>query len=92
MRNIKVLHIEPTDVCQAACPGCLREINTDFNKNSKHHLTISKILQVFSDKKIKKLDKMFMCGVYGDPAAGFYTLDIYRYFRNINPFFVNSSF
>ena len=26
-----------------------------------------------------------MCGVYGDPAAGRYTLSIYRYFRTINP-------
>ena len=28
---------------------------------------------------------MFMCGNYGDPAAGTYTLDIYRYFRSVNP-------
>lgn len=28
---------------------------------------------------------MFMCGNYGDPAAGTYTLDIYKYFRSINP-------
>jgi sulfatase maturation enzyme AslB (radical SAM superfamily) len=28
---------------------------------------------------------MFMCGNYGDPAAGKHTLDIYRYFRSINP-------
>jgi len=28
---------------------------------------------------------MFMCGNYGDPAAGRYTMDIYHYFRQINP-------
>ena len=28
---------------------------------------------------------MFMCGQYGDPAAGKYTLDIYRHFRSVNP-------
>jgi hypothetical protein len=26
-----------------------------------------------------------MCGNYGDPAAGKYTLDIYRWFRTLNP-------
>jgi MoaA/NifB/PqqE/SkfB family radical SAM enzyme len=26
-----------------------------------------------------------MCGNYGDPAAGTYTLDIYKYFRQLNP-------
>ena len=26
-----------------------------------------------------------MCGNYGDPAAGYYTMDIYKYFRQVNP-------
>ena len=28
-REIKVLHLESTDVCQAACPLCARETNVD---------------------------------------------------------------
>ena len=85
MRRIKVLHLEPTDVCQLACPLCPRETNIQFNKRSQHHLTVSHIQKHFSDTVIKGLDKMFMCGNYGDPAAGKYTLDIYRWFRNLNP-------
>lgn len=85
MRDIKVLHIESTDVCQAACPLCARETDANFDKRSKNHLTIPKILNHFPDEKIAGLDKMFMCGNYGDPAAGTYTLDIYRYFRQVNP-------
>lgn len=85
MRRIQVLHIEPTDVCQASCALCARETDPDFRKDSKHHLRIEQIQQHFSDAKIKKLHKMFMCGNYGDPAAGYYTQDIYRYFRQINP-------
>ena len=85
MRRIKVLHIEPTDVCQAACPLCARETDSNFNKSSKHHLRVEHIQQHFSDRVIAKLDKMFMCGNYGDPAAGYYTMDIYNYFRKLNP-------
>jgi len=85
LRRIKVLHIEPTDVCQAACPLCARETDPNFNKSSKHHLRVEHIQQHFSDRVIAKLDKMFMCGNYGDPAAGYYTMDIYNYFRKINP-------
>ena len=85
MRRIRVLHLEPTDVCQAACPLCARETDSNFNKSQKHHLTVNQILRVFSTKQIAKLEKMFMCGVYGDPAAGTYTLDIYRYFKQLNP-------
>lgn len=85
MRRIKVLHLEPTDVCQLACPLCARETDAEFDKRSKHHLTIPHIQNHFSDRAIKSLDKVFMCGNYGDPAAGKHTLDIYRWFRNLNP-------
>jgi len=84
-RNIKVLHIEPTDVCQAACPLCARETDSEFDKNTKNHLDVNRLLQVFDANQISALDKMFMCGNYGDPAAGKHTLDIYRKFREINP-------
>lgn len=84
MRKVKVLHIEPTDVCQLACPLCAREIDPNFNKSNKHHLRIEQIQRHFSDQAITGLDKMFMCGNYGDPAAGIHTLDIYRYFRSVN--------
>lgn len=84
MRRLQVLHIEPTDVCQAACPLCAREIDATFRKDQKHHLRIAQIQQHFSERVISKLDKMFMCGNYGDPAAGYYTMDIYNYFRKIN--------
>jgi sulfatase maturation enzyme AslB (radical SAM superfamily) len=85
LRRIKVLHLEPTDVCQAACPLCARETDPAFRKDLKHHLTIDQILQHVNDSAIAKLHKMFMCGNYGDPAAGYYTMDIYQYFRKINP-------
>jgi sulfatase maturation enzyme AslB (radical SAM superfamily) len=85
MREIKVLHLEPTDVCQAACPLCARETDTTFDKTQQHHLDMVKITQVFDADQIAQLDKMFMCGTYGDPAAGQHTIDIYQQFRSINP-------
>ena len=85
LRDIKVLHLEPTDVCQAACALCARETDTNFNKDRRHHLSMDQILRVFDKEKIKQLDKMFMCGNYGDPAAGKHTLDIFQEFRKINP-------
>ena len=85
MRDIKVLHLEPTDVCQAACPLCARETDADFRKDQQHHLNMHKILQVFDRDQIVSLDKMFMCGSYGDPAAGVYTIEIYQEFRKLNP-------
>lgn len=84
LRDIKVLHLEPTDVCQAACPLCARETDPVFRKDRQHHLDMYKIMQVFDVDRIAALDKMFMCGNYGDPAAGKHTLNIYREFRKLN--------
>jgi MoaA/NifB/PqqE/SkfB family radical SAM enzyme len=84
-RKIKVLHLEVTDVCQAACPQCARETDLNFNKNQKNHLTVEMLDQLLPPRFIEDLDKMFMCGVYGDPAAGRHTLEIYEYFRRLNP-------
>jgi sulfatase maturation enzyme AslB (radical SAM superfamily) len=72
-------------VCQAACPQCARETDPHFDRRSRHHLRIEHIQREFADDVIRGLDKMFMCGNYGDPAAGYYTLDIYRWFRKLNP-------
>ena len=85
MRELKVLHLESTDVCQLACPACARETDLEFNKAQKNHLTVDQIQQHFSIDQVAKLNKMFMCGDYGDPAAGRHTLEIYRWFRSINP-------
>lgn len=85
LHRIKVLHLESTNVCQLACPGCARETDPKFDKKIQNHLTIRQIQQHFSNRVLSKLDKVFMCGNYGDPAAGKYTLDIYRWFRELNP-------
>ena len=84
LRDIKVLHIEPTDVCQAACPLCARETDPKFCKDQNHHLTIRHIQQHFNDNRIKSLDKVFMCGNYGDPAANDASTTIFSYVKSIN--------
>ena len=84
-QDVRVLHIEPTDACNAACPQCAREIDAAFDKNDLHHLTVDQIKNLVDEDTIRSLDKIYMCGNYGDPAAGKHTLEIYRYFRSINP-------
>lgn len=81
----KILHIEPTDVCQAACPQCARETDIAFDKTARHYLTVDQIATTLNHDLILGLDKMYMCGVYGDPAASQHCIDIFKYFRQINP-------
>ena len=83
--DIKILHIEPTNLCNAACPQCARELDETFDKADIFHLSIRDINKLINEDFIKNLNKVFMCGNYGDPAAGKYTLELFKYFRNINP-------
>lgn len=83
-QDVKILHIEPTDACNAACPQCARETNLTFDKINLHHLTVEQVKNIIDLDTIHRLDKVYMCGNYGDPAAGKHTLDIYQYFRSIN--------
>lgn len=84
-RDIRVLHLEPTDVCQAKCPQCARETDKTFDARRQHNLNEEILERILPPGFVEKLDKMFMCGNYGDPAANHKTLAMYRWFRNKNP-------
>lgn len=83
-RDIRVLHLESSDVCQAACPLCARETDPGFDPKYKHNLTVDLLASILPQDFVVNLDKMFMCGNYGDPAANHQTLTIYKWFRKLN--------
>lgn len=85
LREIRVLHIEPTDVCQASCPLCSRVTDVNFDSTQQQHLSVEQLCSAVPSSTLENLDKMFACGNYGDPAAGLHTLDLFRYLRSINP-------
>jgi MoaA/NifB/PqqE/SkfB family radical SAM enzyme len=85
--EIKVVHLEITDKCNAACPMCARNINggEDNPQLPQTELTIDDVKKIFSESFIKQLDRMYMCGNYGDPIAAKDTLEVFEYFREHNP-------
>lgn len=83
--NIRQLHLETSSVCNAACPMCPREIDPNFDKEKDGmSLSLIRIQELFDVEFIKRLESMFMCGNYGDPAAAPECIDIMRYFRQVN--------
>jgi len=85
--NIKQVHLEVTQRCQAACPMCDRNENggPDNRHITNAELSLADCKQIFSPEFIKQLKSMYMCGNLGDPIVAKDTLEIFRYFRKHNP-------
>ena len=86
-KDIKTLHLEVTDKCNAACPMCARNINGGEDNPQLPNVELSRadVEVMFSIDFVKQLDRMYMCGNYGDPIAARDTLEIFQYFRDHNP-------
>src|SRR6056300_1443806 len=85
-QDIKTIHLEVTQNCQAACPMCDRNCNGEgVNPHIKlDELTLEDCKRIFSPTFIAQLDTMYMCGNLGDPIVARDTLEIFRYFRKHN--------
>ena len=85
--DIKTLHLEVTDKCNAACPMCARNINggEDNPQLPEVELSVDDVKVMFPVEFVQQLERMYMCGNYGDPIAAKDTLEIFQYFRQHNP-------
>ena len=86
-QDIKTIHLEVTQNCQASCPMCDRNqnggtLNPHINLDE---LTLDDCKRIFTTDFIKQLKTMYMCGNLGDPIVARDTLEIFRYFRQHNP-------
>ena len=85
--DIKEVHLEVTQRCQAACPMCDRNMNGgDDNPHiTNAELSLEDCKRIFKPEFIKQLNTMYMCGNLGDPIVARDTLEIFKYFRENNP-------
>ena len=84
--DIRKIHLEVTQKCQAACPMCDRNqnggaLNPHINLDE---LTLQDCQKIFTPSFIKQLNTMYMCGNLGDPISATDTIRIFEYFRNHN--------
>ena len=86
-KDIKSVHIEPTQGCNAACPQCDRNINggKDNPYLTNAMLSSTDYYEMFPWHFIEQLDSMYMCGNLGDPCVSNYAVEGFRSFRNANP-------
>jgi MoaA/NifB/PqqE/SkfB family radical SAM enzyme len=87
LEDIKTIHLEVTQNCQAACPMCDRNMNGEgINPHiNLDELSYKDCTNIFNASFIKQLNTMYMCGNLGDPIVARDTLEIFKYFREHNP-------
>ena len=82
--DIKMVHLEVTQRCQAACPMCDR--NENGGRDNRHitnaELSLDDAKAIFTPNFIKQLHTMYMCGNLGDPIIARDTLEIFEYITN----------
>jgi MoaA/NifB/PqqE/SkfB family radical SAM enzyme len=85
-KDIKSVHLEVTQRCQASCPMCDRNMNggADNPHITNAELTLEDCKKIFKPSFIAQLEGMYMCGNLGDPIVARDTLEIFKYFREHN--------
>src|SRR5580658_7332056 len=86
-KDIRVIHLEVTTRCNAACPQCARNYASGEPNEQlpQAELSLHDIKVIFDDNLVRQLRKVYLCGNYGDPAVAADTLDIIGHFRKVNP-------
>ena len=85
--NLKQIHVELTNACNAACPYCPR-----FHSNSPlvrpdlqiSQITLEKFKQYFDYELVQQLETFMFCGVAGDPGMAKDLYEICDYVLSCN--------
>lgn len=85
--DVRSVHLEVTDKCNAACPMCPRTINGGpLNPHLRMiEMSLADAQRIFSEDFLRQLRFIQLCGNFGDPMVAQDTLEILKYFRQINP-------
>ena len=87
MYKVKLLEVELTGHCNAACPQCIRNIyggktSSDVPLDSWN---IDKFKQHIPKKMLRSIQTLYFCGTYGDPLACKDIVKIAKYARETAP-------
>ena len=88
--DVRAVHLEITEKCQASCPMCDRNVKCGVDnpnlgdKKGLHELTVSDVQKILKPEFVKQLDRLYMCGNFGDPIIANDTLEVFKYLREQN--------
>ena len=85
--EVRIVHLELTHRCNAACPMCSRNIhggalNPDMPLSE---LSLADIKAILLPDFIRQLKRIYACGNYGDPIVARDCIEVFRYLRDSGP-------
>jgi len=85
--DVRIVHLELTHRCNAACPMCARNIhggaiNPDMPLSE---LSLDDIKTILLPDFIAQLKRIYACGNYGDPIVARECIEVFRYLREHGP-------
>lgn len=88
MFKIREVHYDITNMCNAACPQCVRTNPLTGKTNEyikKSELSIADFVKISPPWFLKQLEYIYFCGNYGDPLVAKDLLAILDYVWECNP-------
>lgn len=85
--ELKQIHLEITNNCQASCPMCNRNINggQDNPLIKIRSWSLAEFKNIMTPEVLNQLDSYYFCGNFGDPILNNDLIDMCQYSKDISP-------
>lgn len=85
--QLKDIHLEISNNCQASCPMCARNINggVDNPLLQRSNWSLDEFKHIMSEEVLKQINGYYLCGNFGDPIMNNDVLDMIEYSVGVNP-------
>ena len=85
--DLKQIHLEISNNCQASCPMCSRNIHGGLDKPliKISNWSLDRYKIIINEEVLTQVSLIYFCGNYGDPLLNSGLIDMIRYSVKINP-------
>ena len=84
--DIKILQLEISNHCNAACPQCPRNYfgGKTISTLPLNRWTLNDFKKLFTIELLSSIKEIYFCGTYGDPLTNLHIVDMCSFIKNAN--------
>lgn len=85
--QLKQVHLEITNNCQASCPMCSRNIDGGLTNPliKTHDWTLEDFKTIMNPELLNQIHGFYFCGTFGDPMLNNALIDMCQYSKEVAP-------